>query len=86
MVTAHLPSQGREAASLAPGGATPLGSSYRLDDAPRFEAFYFVTAGEPFALEPVLEAARRAAGTTGPLSLPAGLQQSLFLLRKDDSR
>jgi hypothetical protein len=89
VVTAHLPAQGSRAAALEIGSAAALPVAYLLDDAPRWEAFYFVTAPEDFDLRPVLEAARLAAASAkpaAPLLLPAGLEQSAFLLKKDDTR
>ena len=42
-----------------------LDQAYELDDAPAWEGFYFVTATQPFAVETIRDAARRAGGTTG---------------------
>jgi hypothetical protein len=90
-VTQHLPSSGGRAASLETGGTVLLESSYELDDAPRWERFYFVTGGEPFGLDLVRQAARRVATTgseTAPptLELPRGLEQSVFSLTKESRR
>lgn len=88
VVTEHLPRNERRAAALRAGGVVPLASAYRLDDAPRFEAFYFVTANEPFATAGVAEAARQAAKASEPppaaLPLPQPFQQAHILLRKDE--
>jgi hypothetical protein len=84
VVTRHLPTTGEEAAPLSASGSIPLRNAYRLDAAPRFERFYFVTSATPFAVEPVVEAATRAAGdglTRERLPLE-GRVQSSFLLRK----
>ena len=84
VVTLHLPIRGGEAAPLRSGDAVLLDGAYELDDAPRFERFYLVTADEAFAVEPVVEAARRAAGAPArdELALTAPLEQTSFLLRK----
>lgn len=87
-VTVHLPVEGPQAARLKAGRPVALASAYRLDDAPAFERFYFVTSPRPFAVAAVTEAARKhgvggAAASEARLSLPAGLQQSSFTLRKD---
>jgi hypothetical protein len=83
-VTRHLPREGGVAAPLAEEGPVTLDAAYQLDDAPAFERFYFVTADKPFAVEPVLAAARRsfAAGTLR-LDLPAAFAQAAFSLAKD---
>jgi hypothetical protein len=83
-VTLHLPVRGDDAAALESGGTVLLDHAYELDDAPHFERFYFVTATEPFAVAPVVDAAHRRAGAPGPTRLPlaAPLEQTTFLLRK----
>jgi hypothetical protein len=82
-VTPHFPEHARVAAPLQRGAEVKLQSGYRLDAAPRFERFWFVTSSEPFPLEPVLAAARRAAAESGErLQLPAPLEQFTFTLRK----
>jgi hypothetical protein len=85
-LTQHLPRAGDQAAPLRPTGTVLLDFAYELDDAPRYETFYFVTANEPFALEPVRRAVRAAGAGTAPpgaLALQAGLTQFLFPLTKD---
>ncbi|HEY3359658.1 MAG TPA: ActD-like protein [Polyangia bacterium] len=82
-VTRHLPETGEDAPPLAAGGAVALPHAFELDEAPGFERFILVTAPAPFALAPVVAAAR-AAGAAQPLALPAGLEQTSFLLRKAD--
>jgi hypothetical protein len=87
-VTMHLPATGREAARLRPGDKVLLDQAYELDDAPRWECFYFVTSQQPFAVQPVVEAAKRAAAlrrASPPptLALSPGLGQSTFVLQKE---
>ncbi|WP_223639906.1 DUF4384 domain-containing protein [Corallococcus sp. EGB] len=85
-VTPHLPSQGDTSAPLERSGAHVLPRAYELDDAPGFERFFLVTADAPFELEGVMAAARVLAASpearTAPLTLPAGLDQTSFLLEK----
>jgi hypothetical protein len=86
-VTLHLPAAGRRAVPLQAGGVVLLDHAYELDDAPRWECFYFVTSATPFDAAAVLDDARRAAatdmaGAPPRLALPAGLEQSPFFLRK----
>lgn len=86
-VTVHLPGRGDQAAALAGGDTVLVHHAYQLDDAPRFERFHFVTAGAPFAVATVVDAARRAALTAGASELPLApsFEQATFLLRKGDS-
>jgi len=53
LLTVHLSGDSGEAAPLAPEGFVPLDMSYQLDDAPRFEVFYLITAPEKFNLDSV---------------------------------
>ena len=88
-VTLHLPPNGDQAASLQNEPTVLLDTAYELDDAPRWERFYFVTGETSFLVQPVMDAARRAASSTRPqakLELPRGLEQSIFLLQKEESR
>ncbi len=86
-LTQHLPRTGERAAALQPSGTVFLDFAYELDDAPRWEAFYFVTSDAPFDLEPVRRAIREAAGpgrpSPAPLALPRAFTQFLFPLSKD---
>jgi len=84
-VTLHLPEEPGPAAALDERGAS-LPHAYELDDAPRFERFFFVTSDRPFDTELLLNAARKAAhgqGLPDTLSLPSMLQQSAFTLPKE---
>ncbi len=89
VVTLHLPQTGVAAAALDRGGPVALQSAYALDDSPRWERFYFVTADAPFDTASVIAAARRAAvpgsdGAGAPrLDLGPGLEQSVFVLKKE---
>ncbi len=87
-VTVHLPADGRSAAALGGGDKTLLDTAFELDDAPRWERFYFVTAREAFAIDPIVQAARRAVARPDPrrpdaLDLPRGFDQATFLLQKE---
>jgi hypothetical protein len=86
-VTLHFPLTPDGATALAPDGPTALPRSYELDDAPEFERFVLVTSdGAPVPVAAVLAAARALAGTpdaaTAPLSLPADVNQTSFLVYK----
>lgn len=87
-VTLHAPEGGTQSAALSPSGTHTLPRAYELDDAPGFERFFLVASEAPFALEPVLDAARALAGRpearSAPLALPEGLTQVSFTLEKQE--
>lgn len=88
-VTRHLPDRGDTAAVLRQDGPVPLEFSYELDDAPRLERFYLVTAAEPFdmaLLMRAVEAAVRSGSEPDSLPLPSGLGQFSFTLSKSPDR
>jgi len=53
VLTVHLSGNDDRAAPLTPGRPIALKTSYKLDDAPAFEAFYLITALESFYLDSV---------------------------------
>jgi hypothetical protein len=86
-VTRHLPQRGERAVALESGRKVLLDFAYELDDAPRWERFYFVTGAEGFAVGPVLAAARALDAESGSqqaasLDLPNGLEQYVVSLKK----
>jgi anti-sigma factor RsiW len=86
-VTVHHPEIGKTAARLASGRPVRLASAFRLDDAPRWERFYFVTSARSFTVDEVVEAARRAGpAAPGKLPLPPDLDQTSFTLTKEEPR
>jgi len=87
IVTLHLPRDGTQAVRLSAESQVLLDFAYELDDAPRWERFYFVTGSAPFDAAPVIDAARRtaASGGAGPppvLPLSMNVKQSSVLLIK----
>jgi len=85
VVTLHLPERGSHAAQLEAGHLTRLDSSCQLDEAPRWECFYFITSDKTFQLDPILQAARSVGqiqAAPDRLPLPDSFTQSVFLLRK----
>lgn len=91
-VTVHLPesyspAEARQAPALEPQGQTALPFAYQLDNAPRFERFFFITSDSSFSVSEVVTAAEKLAGSgqaaSAPkLALPSGLDQISVLLRK----
>lgn len=67
---------------------TALPHAYVLDDAPRFERFFLITADQPIDVQQSLASlralARRSDADTAPLEVTAGLQQWSLRLRKPD--
>jgi hypothetical protein len=89
-VTMHLPASGERAVALGREPTVLLDQAYELDDAPRWERFYFVTGETPFPIAPIVTSVQRAIaeaeGNAIPaLSLAAGLQQSVFSLPKEST-
>jgi hypothetical protein len=85
-VTVHLPPHADRAAALRRDATVLLDDAYELDDAPEVERFYFITGDTPFAVAPIVEAARTAAADRHPpavLTLPRGLEQSTFSVQKE---
>lgn len=81
-VSLHFPSSPGESTALRPD-ATVLPYSFRLDDAPEFERFIFVTSSRPIDVSALLEkAGRLAPARSAPLLLPNGHQLSELLLLK----
>jgi hypothetical protein len=88
VVTLHFPPSEDappQATAMSPDTNT-LPHAYALDDAPRFERFFFITANGPIDIQDSLAAlrafARRADSATAALELPTGLRQWSLRLRK----
>jgi hypothetical protein len=90
VVTLHFPFREDappQATAVAPE-TTTLPHAYALDDAPRFERFFLITANDPVDVQLTLAAlrslARREDSATAALELPAGHRQWSLRLRKPD--
>jgi hypothetical protein len=55
VLTVHLAGKNGKAASLEAGKIISLENAYELDNAPKFETFYLITANKEFELAPVVE-------------------------------
>ncbi|HEY6179409.1 MAG TPA: hypothetical protein VIX73_33370, partial [Kofleriaceae bacterium] len=89
VVTLHYPLREDappQATAVTETAALP--NAYSLDDAPRFERFFFVTASGPIDVQRTLAALRalgqRDDSATAVLDLPAGMRQWSLRLRKPD--
>ena len=84
-VTLHFPASAGAPTDVASGTRT-LPDAFALDDAPRFERFFFVTANEPLDVAGTLDAlrvlARRGDAADAVLDVPAAVHQTSFRLRK----
>jgi hypothetical protein len=90
-LTLHYPDSFNAEPVLDQGAPTVLGFAYQLDDAPRFERFFFVTSRERFRVDVVwTQMEKQFSGTEVPAAwageaipnLPAGFDVSSFLLKK----
>ncbi len=92
VVTLHFPVEREGSLVLKRDGDVALEYSYRLDDAPLFEHFFFITSDTAFSIEKVLSAASDLAehlvsgSTRGILSLPNELDQTSIKIKKEGSR
>jgi hypothetical protein len=92
VVTLHLPAERNGSLVLNREGEVALDFSYRLDDAPWFERFYFVASDTTFTIETVLASAsdlaeQLAAGSrNGKLELPDSFVYTSIAVRKEGSR
>jgi hypothetical protein len=89
-VTLHFPLRDDappEATAVSPR-MTSLPESYTLDDAPRFERFFFITSASPIdvsaALGALRELSHRDDAGTAQLELPDGQHQTSLRLLKPD--
>ncbi len=90
-VTLHLPHQGNRSFRLQNEGAVLLDFALELDDAPRWERFYFVCGETAFDVAPVLRTAKqidveRAVDGAERLDLPKDLDQFVVTLEKGTKR
>ena len=91
VVTLHFPvsEDAPPQATAVAHDTTSLPQAYALDDAPRFERFFFITANEPIDVQQSLAAlrslARRADSADASLDLPTGFRQWSLRLRKPES-
>ena len=90
VVTLHYPlrEDAPPAATAMAPQPTALPHAYALDDAPRFERFFFITSNDPLDVPQTLAALRALAhrddSATARVELPAGLHQWSLRLRKAD--
>jgi hypothetical protein len=84
-VTLHFPAA-PDAPTDIEGGTRTVPEAFALDDAPRFERFFFITANDPLDVAGTLDAlralARRGDAGDAVLDLPSGIHQVSLRLRK----
>ena len=88
-VTLHFPT-GEDGSTALGDKTTDLPHAYALDDAPRFERFFFITDDRPIDVARTLAALRALAARPGAdravLDLPARFHQVSLLLNKANAR
>ncbi|MDR2693648.1 MAG: hypothetical protein LBB74_05470 [Chitinispirillales bacterium] len=84
VLTLHLSGDSGKAAPLSPGRPVALKSSYQLDDAPKFEAFYLITAADNFDIDGVERALKRLEHPLDGMrkTLPQQQDVTAFTLKK----
>ncbi len=88
-VTLHFPDREENPTALQRGRRVLLPRAYELDQAPRFERFFFVTWDRPLPAAAIMNKARQLAASgeralTAPLDLPGGYGQASLLIRKGE--
>jgi len=95
VVSLHLPGERRGSLVLRREGEVALDFSYRLDDAPGFERFFFVTSDRTFDLDLVLKRVDKLSAELmkgkvdpagAPLELPDGLEYTSLTVKKEVSK
>lgn len=85
-VTLHFPAQADASTALEKGGDVALEYGYDLDDAPRFERFFFIASEQPLDVTQVLSKIRALdtsdAPEEAPVAWPKGQNADDFLLYK----
>lgn len=86
-VTLHFPAQADGPTNLKKGGDVALEYGYDLDDAPRFERFFFIVAEQPIDVPDVLSKIRALQSQDAPEQAPVtwakGQRADEFLLYKE---
>jgi len=82
LLTVHLSGDSGAAALLAPEGFVALDMSYQLDDAPRFEVFYLITASKMFDVDSVTKPLINANRPVERWDGQADTKITMFTLRK----
>lgn len=65
--TLHFPVSTDGSTALAPGQSVALDHAYELDDAPRYERFFFLTSAAPLDVPQVMRRAREIAARRQPV-------------------
>jgi hypothetical protein len=74
--TLHFPEEPGQPLELNPDGKVSLKHAYELDDAPKFERFYFISSDQPFAARQILDRVESAFA-------PEEFHQEVITLKKD---
>jgi hypothetical protein len=86
VMTVHLSDNWGKAVQLTPGRPVALKTSYKLDDAPKYEVFYLITAADNFVLDSVTRILEDAEHPLADTLLPQERQVTVFTLIKPNDR
>lgn len=84
VMTVHLSDNDGKAVRLTPGRPVALKTSYKLDDAPEYEAFYLITASDSFELDSVTMILEDKEHPLDNMLLPQNRQVTAFTLMKSN--
>ncbi len=89
VVTLHFPVSEVATPELSGGGTQQLQYAYRLDNAPGFENFYFITSDTEFSVQSVLDMVRQESNRivgnpAGELRLPSSLTVQSITIAKGE--
>ena len=87
VVTQHFPLDDQASVKLHNSGELMMERSYQLDDAPKYEHFFFVTSNSPFDLQEVInlaknETADKQENTESINGLPKHINQFVITIKK----
>jgi hypothetical protein len=84
VMTVHLSDSDGKAVLLTPGRPVALKTSYKLDDAPKYEAFYLITSADSFILDSVITILEEKKHPLDDMVLPKNRQITAFTLMKSN--
>lgn len=89
VITLHYPENDNTTPFIDPNGSHALPFSYELDDAPKFERFFFISSKQEFNISTILKSAEIIGNSGSPetidtLDLTKEFDQQTIILKKDN--